>query len=135
MKNVCACALGFVCLLAGNSAYSDEVWNSTYGQVVFEDESGPTATWSYTHNGRPGLIYILGLAGIYSERDRYDGYWVQDASDVRCNTPRLGLNKQKSYFWGNFQVKFIDSGYPARWEGLWGYCNDKPTRSWNGTPQ
>lgn len=120
-------------LLVSQSSFADEVWNSNYGQVVYESEIGTTAVWSYKANGVPGLIYIDNLAGIYQGRGYYQGYWVQTTSGRKCKTQRM-MQGTPSYYWGQFQIQFLDPDYPSRWEAKWSYCEQQPTALWQGTP-
>ncbi|MDO9307770.1 MAG: hypothetical protein Q7V04_01755 [Deltaproteobacteria bacterium] len=53
-----------------------------------------------------------------------DGFWIEDHSDRRCNTSKHGR-----YYWGRIAFEFSDNAY----SGLWGYCNDAPTRPWTGS--
>lgn len=55
-----------------------------------------------------------------------DGFWTQATSDRACSTPRDG-----SYHYGRMIFTFnsaLDS-----FEGRWGYCDETPYATWNGT--
>ena len=54
-------------------AQADEVWESNSGRIVYEAEMGPTAVWSYGTQQEPGVIFVLGLAKVYSNRASYHG--------------------------------------------------------------
>jgi hypothetical protein len=115
-------------------AAADEVWASTYGKVVYESDSGTTAVWNYVRLGIPGVIYIDNLAGVTQGRGFYQGYWVQPKSGVKCKTARK-MRDKSSYYWGNFQIEFLDPNFPSRWRAIWNYCEKKPTtETWSGTP-
>ena len=120
-------------LLVSQSSIADEVWNSSYGKVIYEKELGTTAVWSYNSNGVPGLIYIDNLAGVYKGRGYYQGYWVQTTSGNRCKTQRM-MQGTPSYYWGQFEIQFLDPDFPSRWEAKWSYCEQKPTALWQGIP-
>lgn len=102
---------------------ADEVWNTNTGKVVYESEQGSTAIWTYGSGAEAGIIYILGLAKVYKNRGRYDGYWAQKTSKQKCDSERLGLNGEMTPYWGRFQIRFIDKNFPSRWEAVWSYCD------------
>lgn len=114
-------------------AVADEVWQSEYGSIVYQEDRGSTAIWSYS-DFPGGAMFIDGLAGVYSDRGSYSGYWVQNESAVRCDTYREGLDGEPSYYWGNLQVIFLDPGFPARWTADWSYCDRGFSGTWDGTP-
>jgi hypothetical protein len=116
-------AAGLVALLAvGSQAVADEVWNSNVGRIVYVDEIGPTAVFSYGPAEDPGVIYVLGLAKVYQNRGTYDGYWAKNKSKVECTTERPGIYGKMTKYWGRYQVKFLDKAFPSRWEAIWSYC-------------
>jgi nitrate reductase beta subunit len=133
MKHIYFYLFFFSALLISQPLIADEVWNSTYGKVVYESEMGTTAVWSYNYQSKPGLIYIDNLAGVYQGRDSYQGYWVQTFSDVKCKTKKRMKGKLSAY-WGQFQIQFLDPDFPARWEAKWSYCDQEPLKIWQGTP-
>lgn len=128
-------SLALALLLASASATADEVWNSTIGPITYARDVGPTAVWSYSHAGYKGNIYILGLAGNYKQRGKYEGYWAQPLSRQKCNTPRPGPGNRPTYYWGKVRVRFLDPSYPSRWVIKRGFCNGKPNQQWEGTPR
>lgn len=127
--------LGFLAaVILSQSLSADEIWNSTYGKVVYETEIDKTAVWRYSREGDDGLIFINNLAGVYEGRGSYQGYWVQATSAVKCKTQR-GMKKNLSSYWGRFEIEFLDPDFPSRWQAKWSYCDNKPTtESWLGTP-
>lgn len=115
--------------------WADEVWDSNFGRVIYETDIGPTAIWSYRNNEYVGLINLVGLAGIYSNRGHYEGYWVQNKSIKRCNTLRPTQNGETSPYWGRFHITFIDKDFPSRWEATWSYCNgEMQDKKWEAVP-
>ncbi|WP_020395392.1 hypothetical protein [Thiolinea disciformis] len=113
-------ASGFAAL----PAWSDEVWDTKSGRVVYEDEIGPTAVWTYGSADNPGVIYLLGLAKVYENRASYTGYWAKNQSKKACDTQRPGIQGKMTSYWGRFNVKFLDKNFPSRWEATWSYCDD-----------
>lgn len=119
----------FVLAAVPKNALADEVWNSSYGRVVYQSERGKTAIWTYPG----GTIFIEGLAGITSNRGIYHGYWV-GKSNVKCDTSREDGSGKLSNIWGRFSIRFQVPNFPTPWEARWSYCEGEPTFSWNGTP-
>ena len=120
---------------ASELVLADEVWDSNFGRVIYETDIGPTAIWSYRTEHYVGLINLAGLAGIYTNRGSYEGYWVQNASEKRCDTVRPTQNGATSNYWGRFHLTFIDKDFPSRWEATWSYCNDEmEDEKWEATP-
>lgn len=119
--------LGMAALLAaGHTAVADEVWNTNTGRIVYADEIGPTAVFSYGSAEDPGVIYILGLAKVYQGRGTYDGYWAKNKAKVECKTERPGIYGKMTKYWGRMEIKFLDANFPSRWEGTWSYCDGEP---------
>lgn len=122
-------------LILSFNSMADEVWNSTYGKIINAEDLGTTALWQYNKNTKErGVIYIKNLAGVYTNRGSYDGYWAQDNSEVACDTKRDGVNGRPTVYWGGFHLDFIDKDYPSRWQAKWGYCQQPLTNDWKGTP-
>jgi hypothetical protein len=119
----------FFLTFAPSIAYSDEVWNSNYGRVVYQSDRNKTAIWTYPK----GSIFIEGLAGVTSNRGQYHGYWV-GKSNIKCDTSREDSSGKLSNTWGRFSIRFTVPNFPMPWEAKWSYCEGEPTFSWNGTP-
>ncbi|MGK7925461.1 MAG: hypothetical protein AB4290_09465 [Spirulina sp.] len=133
MKNQCfllALAL-LTCTLVPQQVLADEVWSTEEYDVIYEEDRNRTAIWSY---GRDGLVFIDGLAGVYTNRGSYTGYWVQNSSSLRCDTYREGADGKPTYHWGRFEVTFIDPNFPSRWRARISLCDREPTIELNGTP-
>ena len=127
--------VGLLCFALPVSVIADEVWNSTRGKVVYESDVAATAIWSYRSQYYVGLIHIAGLAGIYSNRDTYEAYWVQNHSEKRCETVRPTQNGEVSHYWGRIHITFIDKEFPFNWEAKWSYCNNPMEKTlWKGEP-
>lgn len=135
MKIVTTLAIWLGALTICVPVVADEVWDSSFGRVIYETDIGPTAIWSYRTEHHVGLINLAGLAGIHTNRGHYEGYWVQNDSAKRCNTVRPTQNGETSAYWGRFHITFIDKDFPSRWEAKWSYCNDEMEDSlWKGSP-
>ncbi|MEO0868008.1 MAG: hypothetical protein AAFY17_06080 [Cyanobacteria bacterium J06642_11] len=123
-------------LMAGvvvpQAAQADEVWSTEEYDVVYQSERNRTAIWTYGDG--VGTIFIDGLAGVYTGRESYTGYWVQETSSLRCDTFREDEDGDPTYHWGRFEIKFIDPDFPSRWEAMIGLCDLAPTIPLTGTP-
>ena len=119
-------------IAAPQGALADEVWSTEEYDVVYQDERNRTAIWTYGDG--IGTIFIDGLAGVYTDRGSYFGYWVQESSSLRCDTFREDANGEPTYYWGQFEITFIDPDFPSRWEAMIGRCDLEPTITLTGTP-
>lgn len=127
--------VGMLCFILSALVSADEVWNSTRGRVVYETDMAATAIWSYRSEYHVGLIHIAGLAGIHSNRDTYEAYWVQNDSEKRCDTLRPTQNGNTSNYWGRIHITFIGKEFPFKWQAEWSYCNDPMQKTlWKGEP-
>lgn len=90
-------------------------YSSSEGAVTLH-QSGDRVTGSYTNdNGElTGLMF----------NNIFEGFWIEDGSDRRCSTPKNGR-----YHWGRVTLTFDGNGF----SGVWGHCDDKPARPWNGS--
>ena len=119
------------CIVTSQRALADEAWTTQEYDVVYEEDRGNTAIWSY---GNDGTIFIDGLAGVYSDRGSYSGYWVQKSSSLQCDTYREGADGKPTYYWGQFEITFIDPDFPSRWYANIGLCDREPGLHLDGTP-
>jgi hypothetical protein len=90
------------------------VWKSSEGTITFQQAKSNVLA-SYTQDN--GVIQGSMSGNVLM------GYWIEDGSDRRCNTPRSGR-----YYWG--RIRFVFNG--SSFAGLWGYCDDEPSRAWTG---
>ena len=128
-------AIAFALLMGGltpAAAMADEVWTTEEYDVTYAEERGSTAIWTY--NDGAGTVFIDGLAGVYTGRESYSGYWVQESSSRRCDTFREGADGEPTYHWGQFEVTFLDPDFPSRWHAHFGVCDQEPRLYINGTP-
>jgi hypothetical protein len=120
--------------LAGTTpAIADEVWSTDYGTVIYQEDRGKTAIWTYGDSSN-GSLFIEGVAGQFKSRGTYYGYWSQSTSKVRCETYREGRDGKSTHYWGNFRVQFLDPEFPSRWSAIFGYCNQPPNSPWRAYP-
>lgn len=117
---------------APHTALADEMWSTEEYDVIYQDERNRTAIWTYGDD--VGTIFIDGLAGVYTDRGSYSGYWVQESSSLRCDTFREDANGEPTYYWGRFEITFIDPDFPSRWEAMIGLCDRNTTIPLTGTP-
>ncbi len=90
-------------------------YNSTEGALTL-NQSGDRVSGRYSNdNGELiGLMFNQVL----------EGFWIGDKAGQRCDTPKHGR-----YYWGRVVFNFSSNGF----SGSWGYCNEVPSRSWNGS--
>ncbi|ERN41754.1 hypothetical protein KR51_00016020 [Rubidibacter lacunae KORDI 51-2] len=119
------------CTSASQKVVADERWSTEEYDVVYQEDRNRTAIWTY---GSVGTIFIDGLAGVYTDRGSYTGYWVQETSSLRCDTYREGADGKPTYHWGRFEIAFIDPDFPSRWQANIGLCDREPTIRLNGVP-
>ena len=129
----------FLLLLVGivkpDIAKADEKWSTEEYDVTYQEERNKTAIWTYGDRDRVlGTIFIDGLAGEYQNRGSYNGYWVQESSSMRCDTYREGADGKPTYYWGQFNIDFIDPDFPSRWQAKFGLCDREPSITLNGIP-
>ena len=130
--NYCLVSLALLTsTMAFQPVLADEVWTTEEYDVVYFEDRNNTAIWHY---GQDGVIFIDGLAGKYTDRGSYSGYWVQDSSSVRCDTYREGADGEPTYHWGRFEITFIDPDFPSRWQAEVSLCDRDPIFTLNGTP-
>ncbi|NEP59567.1 MAG: hypothetical protein F6K31_21580 [Symploca sp. SIO2G7] len=119
------------CTVTSQQVLADEVWTTEEYNVVYHEDRNNTAIWHY---GQDGVIFIDGLAGVYTDRGSYSGYWVQDSSSMGCDTYREGADGKPTYHWGRFEITFIDPDFPSRWQADISRCDGDPFVTLNGTP-
>ena len=125
-----ACTV-LTCAVLPQIVLADEVWTTEEYDVIYQEDRCETAIWSYGDNG---IVFIDGLAGVFTGRGSYTGYWAQTSSSQRCDTFREGPDGEPTYYWGRFEVMFLDPDFPSRWHAHAGLCNQEPTMFFNGTP-
>jgi hypothetical protein len=122
-------------IFAPAKALADEVWSTEQYNVTYQEDRNRTAIWTYgPEESILGTIFIDGLAGVYTHRESYNGYWVQETSSLRCDTYREDANGDHAYYWGRFDITFIDPDFPSRWKADFGLCDREPTLTLTGTP-
>lgn len=90
------------------------VWESSEGDIIFQ-QSDSDVSATYTQDS--------GVLEGKMSNNVLTGYWIEETSNRRCDTPRNG-----SYYWGRIVFVFEGSSFT----GLWGYCEDQPKDSWTG---
>lgn len=119
LKTIVASSL----FVLSTASTAGEVWDTNIGEFIYQDEVGPVAVWTYGTDEDPSVIYINGLAQVSKNRGSYDGYWAKFKAPTKCRTSRLGYDGKMTYYWGRFQVHFVDKDAPGRWVANWSYCN------------
>ena len=62
------------------------------------------------------------ITATFTDKDTAEGYWIEDHSDFKCDTPKKGR-----YYWGRLQMHF--SNNRTLFDAKWGYCEDTPSKS------
>jgi len=73
------------------------------------------------YDGWVSAVYLAAFEGD----GLYTGYWVSSVSGERCDAEFDG-----SLYWGRVSFRFDDLA--ESWTGEWGFCNDAPSRVWDG---
>ena len=119
-KHLLICAA--VMLLTTAAAWADDLqyYSSDGPMQVHVTQDGRVSGGYQQDTGarRPGrLVGRVGGGGTL------EGLWLQPESDHPCTHPREGTNS-----WGWFAISNAWSPAPY---GVWGYCDEMPSRSWN----
>ena len=94
----------------------DGVWSTDEaGDVTFRQTGNQVAGRYVMDNGE--------VTGTFTGKT-FDGFWIEDMAGVKCDYPRNGR-----FYWG--KLRFDVQG--NRFTGKWGYCDESPSKSWNGT--
>lgn len=98
----------------------DGVYRTSYGNMRF-DQEGTSITAAYT--GEDGEI----PDGVLDYRTRtLVGHWIEPSSARKCSVQQGG-----TFYWGRLRFTFSADG--TGYKGVWGYCDEKPTRGWTAT--
>jgi hypothetical protein len=129
-SRILATAVAFVTTLAAPAA-ADEVWSLPSGnQVIYDRDVGSTAVLTYTPEqglGR-GQIFVVGLAGQYEGRGRYQAYWVEnDDAGVACPAALTDAEGNSWRRWGLATVTFQRPGFPSAITISRGECLHAPS--------
>jgi hypothetical protein len=96
------------------------IYKTTYGDMRFS-QTGTNVTAAYT--GEDGTI----PDGELDFRTRnLVGRWSEPSSAKNC-----GVKWNGTPYWGRLVFTFSEDG--SSYTGVWGYCDEKPTRAWTGT--
>jgi hypothetical protein len=100
---------------------------SALGNVYSTNDWGDLSVTEWeAESFRAGYTFERGKIEGVRKGNEIDGFWTQATSDRTCTTPRDG-----SYHYGRMTFTFnpaLDS-----FEGRWGYCDETPYATWNGT--
>ncbi len=118
MKLINHLLIAYILMLAPSISQAFDLsgtYSSSEGVITFQ-QNGDRVVGRYTNDN--GELTGLMFGNIF------EGFWIEDGSDRRCATPKNGR-----YHWGRATFTFNNKGF----SGIWGYCDDKPSRSWGGT--
>lgn len=115
-------------------ALADEVWDTPYGQVIYEADIGDVAVLSYPlDGGTRGHAYFPGLGGNFDNRGVHWGYWIEER-DGGCASVMTGPDDKSSNAWGRVVIAFDESGFPSAFTGIAGECWGDPVYHIRATP-
>ena len=85
------------------------------------DQEGTSITAAYT--GEDGEI----PDGVLDYRTRtLVGHWIEPSAAQKCSVQQGG-----TFYWGSCASRSSADG--TTYKGVWGYCDEKPTRGWTAT--
>mgnify|MGYP000850920528 CR=1 FL=1 len=113
-------------------AAADEVWTSDLvGTIVYEADIGDVAVFSAGDNSVH--LYIEGLAGMYANAGRFQGYWLENTAGT-CGSSLTGADGWVSENWGTLELEFDPNG-PERSYTVWiGECGADYIGEFYATP-
>jgi hypothetical protein len=111
---ILACAILFLQPLSLTAAEIAGLWATSEGELTLTQQGNQiTGSYPVDHGEVTGTLY----------GDLLEGYWIEDASDERCPSPKNGR-----YYWGRLRLQFQDD----RFSGKWGYCEKELSLNWTG---
>ncbi len=84
-------------------------WETNFGPITITEADDTTFVGIYAYQNKPARIYA-----VRTDQGMYEGYWVQETSEVICGGAKKGRNT-----WGRFRFAFTGS----KFLGLWNYCD------------
>jgi len=88
-------------------------WETNWGKMHLQKEGEKIKGTYSDDNGE--------VIGKLTDANTMEGYWIEDESDHKCDTPKNGR-----YYWGRLKMTF--SNNMSTFDALWGYCNDTPSK-------
>lgn len=124
------------------SAQADEAWDTSAGQIIYEQDLGLVASLSFPYAAVfPGevpefaqdraTLYFPGLGGNFDNRSIHDGYWIVQGAPS-CSATLTAANGVSSQRWGRARVIFDEPAFPTDLTILIGTCMDEPTHILRG---
>lgn len=136
MRRTIFASLALTAAAALPAANADEVWSTKVGDIIYEDEIGDFAVLSIPSNaqGDRAKAFILGLAGNYDQRYRFEGYWTWPEGDATCAVSIVDAEGNTSDHWGRIKIHFISPAYPTGFVLEVGSCFEEPDEVLVGLP-
>ena len=95
-------------------------FDTNWGLLTVHSDDGVIFKGTYGKKG--GRLY-----GVYDEGDRtFRGFWDKPKAKKKCSRKKSGLS-----YWG--KIEFRLSSNEDSFTGVWGYCDNQPSRDWSGT--
>lgn len=118
-------AIALLLGLWGRPAVGIEVteWATDWGFMTLEIEED-----GLTYGEYGDLSSYAGEVEGWTTQGTFDGWWLEDWSEVRCSTPLY--EGTDLYYWGTVSFWF----YEDYFEGTWAYCDNPPGSGgiWDG---
>lgn len=132
---IAASAFAFVAAPAW--AGPGDVWDTTFGRVVWERNIDHVAVFSYEAPSGEGdaRIFIdgLGQPGREDVGQEFYGFWIEYDSTEYCRATMLDELGGSSRNWGSFRIRFEGMQTSGRWVAHWGYCFDPAEGLWDAS--
>ncbi len=95
-------------------------FDTNWGLLTVHSDEGVTFKGTYGKKG--GRVY-----GVYDDGDRtFRGFWDKPKAKKKCSRKKRGL-----IYWG--KIEFQLSSNEDSFTGVWGYCDNQPSRDLSGT--
>lgn len=109
--------------LLATPVLADEVWDSDFGAIVYQDEQQGMAIFSFRNfDGYQATLVIPGLAGNFDNRGVHDAFWVGKGPGSCLSSMSFGDMNGAS--WGQAKLIFDKPSYPTSFTLLMGECFD-----------
>ena len=133
-KQVFAAFTVFGIAFAGQPLQANEVWDSATGKIVYEDDVGGDAIFSFTsYNGSKAFLVVEDFDPIPDTRGTNQGYWIGE-DGVDCGATLSHSGGYSGTKWGKAVVVWDKKAYPTGFMMTTGDCFGEPEVTLHATP-
>lgn len=100
------------------------VWSTTYGDLNIHWQDDDIVMGTYEQYPE-GFVFLR-----HNGEGRYDGYWSQTSSEVKCAWSERGRGYKMTNYWGELVLDATNNG--TSFHGKWSYCDKPPSGTWDG---